>query len=466
MNFSIRRFLLINLLLTITVATTLTIIGNYYLNQQQVRNHLDTSLTQVGLLFNSLLSHHLTPENLIHIQNRLNKIPSETALAMRQTPSSSYSYNNKYQFQIWSKSGQLILHTPKAPLSPLSDGKLGFSTHYSNEMWWRVFTTRDLDTGNVFMVSEPFAVQNQLIYHILQDDIYIMLLIYPLSALLIWFIVGRGLGTIYRITNELSHRAPHYLEAVSMEKVPVEICPLVNELNHLLEGLNSAFEREKRFAADAAHELRTPLAGIRTQAQVALRTKNSQERQEILNNVIVGVDRSAHVVQQLLTLSRLTPETTELEDCTAIDLAQLTSEVIVQLASTALDKQIEISFLSPNERLRIYGNTTALSVLIRNIIDNAIRYTPEKGHIEAAVFPQYGEVVFQVNDNGPGIEPSLYNRVFERFYRVLGNKSPGSGLGLAIVKQIASLHQARIKLGIPPNGKGLQVNVVFPRHKT
>ena len=200
---------------------------------------------------------------------------------------------------------------------------------------------------------------------------------------------------------------------------------------------------------------------MKTQAQVALKTTNEKERQAILQNVITGVDRCNHVVQQLLTLSRLVPEANALSDVIELNLGRLATEIIAQLAPAALDKQIDIELIAEDEAVSIYGNITALSILIRNLVDNAIRYTPEFGEVRIRITPENGHVVLRVTDNGPGIPAELRARVFERFFRVLGSKSPGSGLGLAIVQQIAQLHNAQVKLGPAPGGKGLEVEVTF-----
>ncbi len=199
---------------------------------------------------------------------------------------------------------------------------------------------------------------------------------YPLSGLLIWFIIGRGLDSLRSVASEVSHRDPANLEPVNAAEVPMEIKPLVEELNKLFLRLHQALEREKRFAADAAHELRTPLAALRMQAQVARNATNEEERQTMMNNLIAAVDRSTHVVQQLLTLSRLTPEANTIDDILPMNLTRLTAEIIAQLAPSAFDKQIDIALEAPEETF-IPGNITALSILVRNLIDNAIRYTPK-----------------------------------------------------------------------------------------
>lgn len=267
--------------------------------------------------------------------------------------------------------------------------------------------------------------------------------------------------SITRVTNEISSRASTYLEPVNATNTPVEIKPLIAELNQLFVRLKLAFDRNKRFAADAAHELRTPLAALKTQAQVALKAENKNAREQALIKMLQGVDRSSHVVAQLLTLSRLSQEQ-ELNDVHPVDLHKLAAEIIAYLVPIALEKNIDIELaLSPTNPI-ISGNDTALGILIRNIVDNAIRYTPQNGSVKIAILTERNDVIFRVTDTGPGIPIELRERVFERFYRILGTQAAGSGLGLAIVSQITELHHAKIHLSTPPNGIGLQFDIIFP----
>lgn len=460
---SIRRFLLVNLLLAIIFTTFLTAAGNYYLDQKDIEHHLDNLLKQAAFSFQALLGRNVSPYELNQIQKSVNAIPAQIIRHQNNNDDTDTALDQKYQFQVWNKKGQLLLHSTNAPSSHLSDKESGFSNKIIDHHQWRSYARYDPRSGIRVEVAEEYNVRNQLENAIKQDDIYILLIIYPLAGLLIWFIIGSGLRSIDRVAKEVSHRLPSYLDPVDTTIVPDEIKPLVIELNKLFTRLQQALEREKRFAGDAAHELRTPLAALKTQAQVALKTNDDAERIMMLNNLIASVDRCTHIVQQLLTLSRLAPEANLLTDATTVNLAKLTSESIAQLAPYAVEKQIDIELIANEEKTMILGNLTALNILVRNLVDNAIRYTPEGGIIK--VFVEVSEddkVHLRVIDNGPGIPTDLQSRVFERFFRVLGNKSQGSGLGLAIVQQIVQLHNAQIKLALPQAGKGLEVDVSFP----
>lgn len=465
MKSSIRKFLLINLLLAITITTTLTAIGNYYLDQKDIQEHLDTLMAMSALSYQALLGDDLHQRPLTKIQDALEIIPQKIdnyyqRRFLNDLPPKNYL--DKFNFQVWTNGGKLLLHSSTAPKIPLIAEIDGFSDKMLGDQKWRVFTTYNEKAGVRTVLAERYDTRNELGHRIAQDDLYIMLLTFPLSGLLIWIIIGRGLDSLDRVAQEVANRAPTHLEPVDLQEVPEEIKPVIDELNKLFYRLKEGFEREKRFAADAAHELRTPLAALKAQAQVALNTSDMDEKNLALQKLIASVNRSTHIVQQLLTMSKLVPEATNINDIDEVNLVKITREVLAMLAPSAVEKQIELEFEHDEQTPIFAGNLTALSILIRNLVDNAIRYCKENGKVSVHVYTKGKELVLEVSDNGPGIPSELQNRVFERFFRVLGNKSPGSGLGLAIVRQITDLHGGRVELDSPKEGTGLIVRVYFP----
>lgn len=464
MKLSIRKFLLFYLLLTLIAVSIFSAIGNYYLDKQDIHNNLDNLLSQTDLVFQALVEDNIKTGNTLPIQNRLNNIAEqlENYPELSAAIHKRSGYQEKYLFQVWNTHNRVLLHSAGASNQPFAKTQNGFSNQTINGEHWRVFTTQDKKLGLTFAIAEHYWIRDRLAQRITTDDIIIMLLVYPLFGLLIWFIIGRALHSIKRVTNEVAQRAADHLNPVDLEAVPMEIQPLVDELNKLFLRLKQAFEREQRFASDAAHELRTPLAALKTQAQVALKTTDAHERRKQLQTVVAGVDRCTHVIQQLLTLCRMSPETATLEERSEVDLGKLAAEVIGQLAPMAIDKQIEIELIAKTPNCIVLGNPTGLHALIRNLIDNAIRYTPENGNIKMLVLKENDQVTLRVIDNGPGIPADLRSRVFERFYRVLGTNAQGSGLGLAIVLQIVKLQKGNVRLGVPANGIGLEVEVTLP----
>lgn len=448
---SIRQFLLISLLISMTIASSITAIGNYLLDKQVIQPYLDEQLIKL-FTFIEIISHTAIEDS--HIQSKIYTYMNETQ--------SSGAKN--LLFQVWTKENKLLVFSENSPKESMLNVPIGFSDTEIDNNDWRVYASQDPVTGNKIIVAELYDIRNKLADDITRNNGYILLFTYPVFGILIWVIVGLALRSITRVTNEISNRASTYLEPVEAENIPIEIRPLVAELNQLFLRLKLAFDRNKRFAGDAAHELRTPLAALKTQAQVALKADNEQARFHALQKVVQSVDRSSHVVAQLLTLSRLSQEE-ELNDIRPVDLHKLTAEIVAYLVPIALEKDIEIELCPPSENTTIMGNDIALGILIRNIVDNAIRYTPEKGEIKVKIVNEDHKIIFRVIDSGPGIPSELRERVFERFYRVLGTKAQGSGLGLAIVNQIADLHHAKIKLSEPMNKVGLQFDVEFPSIK-
>lgn len=446
---SIRRFLLVSLFISITIASSITAIGNYLLDRSVIQPYLDEKLVRFYNIIDALNQSVSINKNLENeVEKHLNQIEPTTPQHLL--------------FQVWGPDGKLLFHSVNQFFIPLKDAPEGFSDQIIQGNDWRIYADYDKQTHDKIVVAELYDIRWRFADEIARNNAYILLVTYPIFGILIWLIVGLALRSITKVTNEISNRASTYLEPVAPDNIPLEIKPLVSELNQLFVRLKLAFDRNKRFAADAAHELRTPLAALKTQAQVALKADNPNDRSSALNKVIQGVDRSSHVVAQLLTLSRLTQEDT-LNDVAPIDLHKLATEIVAYLVPVALEKNIEIELSSPLQEVLILGNETALGILIRNIVDNAIRYTPEKGEVKIELILDDKNVTLRVIDTGPGIPVELRERVFERFYRILGTTASGSGLGLAIVSHIAELHHAHVSLSTPAAGKGLQFDVIFPK---
>lgn len=447
---SIRRFLLVSLLVSITIASSITAIGNYLLDKDVVQPYLDEKLIKffnIVEALNEATTFNTTIEE--QVETNLKRIDKQ---------------QNHFIFQVWDPKGKLLFHSGPPNYPVLFHSPDGFSDTIIAGKDWRVYTKKDANTNEKIAVAELYDIRNRLADEIARNNAYILLITYPIFGFLIWVIVRMALKSITSVTGEISHRASTYLEPMEPSGVPIEIKPLVTELNKLFIRLKSVFERNKRFAGDAAHELRTPLAALKTQAQVALKSENENERDSALTKVIQSVDRSSHVVAQLLTLSRLTQEEQALNDIGPVDLHKLTTEIVAYLIPIAFEKGIEVELLPPPPDGIILGNDTALGILIRNIVDNAIRYTPDKGEIKIEIISKEKQVILRVTDTGPGIPLELRDRVFERFFRILGTKVSGSGLGLAIVSQIAELHEANTVLRSGPNGIGLQFDVIFEKY--
>lgn len=370
-----------------------------------------------------------------------------------------HEYEQKQTFQVWDEHN-LLLRSSSAPITPMTSSKSGYSQVIINGQLWRVLTRWDNHHEFMIQIAEPVAGREWLARHVTLKMLMPTLAAVPVLALLIWFGIGAGLRPLNHLKHEVTQRAANQLEPLVMTDVPEEVAPLVKSLNDLFARLEEAFEGERRFTADAAHELRTPLAALKIQAQVALRSTNTAERNSALENVLHGVDRATRLVEQLLTLARVDPEAAS-QDYQQVDLHSLAVTVMADIEPLARVKQIELR-LESDRPCHVLGESTQLGLLLRNLLDNAIRYTPAGGYVSVTIRDDDG-VKLQIRDSGVGIPEAEREQVLKRFYRVAGSGEQGSGLGLSIVHRIAELHGANIVLSDNEAGSGLLVNVIWPK---
>ncbi|HEX6267140.1 MAG TPA: ATP-binding protein [Burkholderiales bacterium] len=288
-------------------------------------------------------------------------------------------------------------------------------------------------------------------------------LVWPLAAALpalaaaIWLGIGSGLRPLRELRAQLARRGVADLAPFDNSRTPSEIEPLVAELNRLFGRIDEALQRERRLTADAAHELRTPLAVLSTQAQVARRASSDAVRDEALDALVAGATRAARLIEQMLTLARL--ESGQVEGAPQrVDLRGLAREALAELAPRALEKNLEVA-LAEGPAAAADGNPALIAVLLRNLVDNAVRYTPAGGRVRVAV---RAPAELEVLDSGPGVPAAELPRLGERFHRLAPQGESGSGLGLSIVLRIAELHRARVRFAPGPDGIGLAVRVAFP----
>lgn len=452
---SIKHFLIINLLIAMTIVSSLSIVGYYILESHDIQRNINNRLQQITYLVSEAFESETKNLTSSPITNELSK-----------TKNSSPIESNRFLLQIWNQKNQLIAHSRNAPKTPLADKDNQFVSVVINNESWRAYSVYNEHLQLRIIAAEPISFQKNLGIRIIWDNLFILLCIYPILGFLIWFVVNQGFKPLQVLSKYLSGRETTDFSHLPLEKMSTELQPLIIELNKLFDRLKDAFEKNKNFASDAAHELRTPLAALKTQAQVSLLATSTEEMKKASQKLIHGVNRCTHIIQQLLTLSRI-GQSEQLNDMRTVNLSSVASEIIAQLAPNAIQKNIEIELDSPSEKLFILANEISLGILIQNLIDNAIRYTPQNGSVIAKIIrdAMNKKIIFRVTDTGPGIPEELHDRVFERFYRVLGTKTSGSGLGLSIVKQIADLHHAKIKLSAPEKHPGLQIDVIFPSLK-
>lgn len=297
-------------------------------------------------------------------------------------------------------------------------------------------------------------VRKELTDHLLKTMLTPLLFGVPLFGLWIWFATRRGLAPLERIAGEIAMRAPERLDPLVPHAAPREIRPLVEALNSLFDRVTRTLDNERRFTADAAHELRTPLAAITAQAQVAARARDAAEREHALAQLAASARRGSHLVDQLLTLARLDPAA-EIP-LGELRLDTLAAEACADYGAKAVEKSIALELDAP-EPVRVVGNEAMLRVLLRNLIDNGVRYTPPGGQVAVGVTA----CVLTVNDSGPGIPVEQRAHALCRLRRLAGQEIEGSGLGLSIVARIAELHHARLELANGIGQPGLGVRLTF-----
>ena len=370
-------------------------------------------------------------------------------------------YEKNLRYQVWSGNGNLLLRSANAPEVAMTvlDG-YSESTDAQGRSW-RHYGVWDMHRDFRIVVSEAHDLRNRLVRNIALHVASPLALGLPVLIVLLWFSISRGLNPLGVLTRDIASREPANLMPLDALSAPWEVRPMVQALNELLLRMTHTLEGERRFTANAAHELRTPLAAIQAQLYVVRTAQGEDERARALDQLQRGVERSIRLVGQMLTLARLDPEQ-ELPDAQDVDLGEVAQAVCAELAPLALQHNQTLE-LDVQPGLRpVRGNADMLAMLLGNLVDNAIRYTQDGGHIGVAARQGGAAMQLQVSDDGPGIAPSQRERVFDRFYRIAQQDQPGTGLGLAICNRIAELHHARITLADGDHGKGLRACLTFP----
>ncbi|MEY3125875.1 MAG: hypothetical protein RLZZ573_2395 [Pseudomonadota bacterium] len=381
---------------------------------------------------------------------------------------SLHKYAPKVAFQVF-HAGQLVMRSSNAGTAPMSSASKGFqSVRLADGAQWRVFSTRGAERDVLVIVGEQTESRNAILWAVLRSLFVPLLVALPLLALALWWAVRQGLAPLRQLSHMLAQRKPQALEPVLPDGMPSEMQPMVHALNGLFERIERMVASERRFTADAAHELRTPIAAIRAQAQVAQGAgADTVQRDHALQATLAGCDRATRLVDQLLTLARL--EATPAQDgATAIpvcgvDLCAVTRRVAANLAPAALARHQSLELEAPSACL-VMGNDLLVDVLVRNLIDNAIRYSPEGARIRVAVALEAGQTMLRVEDSGTGMAEPEMAKLGERFFRVLGHAQPGSGLGWSIVRRIGHVSGAAIEVRRSALLGGLAVGVRWPAH--
>lgn len=365
----------------------------------------------------------------------------------------------KVAVQVWERGTRLRLHSPNAPDAPLSEVPEGFSDARHAGVPWRVFGVWDPKHETLVQVGELKEARAEIRNALGRSLLLPLLAGLPLLALAVWLSVASGLRPLGRLQDELARRDPSRLAPLGIANAPQEIVPLVAELNRLFARIGELVERERRFTADAAHELRTPLASIVAQAQVARAATQDAQRNAALDDLVQGAARATRLVAQLLTLARL--DVLPQQPAARSDLRELVRGVIADHAPAILAKDLDVA-LEDAPGVQLEGHQELLAILARNLIDNALRFTPRGGHVTAAVTRGGNRASVRVANSGDPLAADVLARLGERFYRGSDPGEPGSGLGLSIVVRIAELHRGTVRFSPGVSGGGLTVDVELP----
>ncbi|MEC5398318.1 sensor histidine kinase [Uliginosibacterium sp. H1] len=319
----------------------------------------------------------------------------------------------------------------------------------------------------LIQVAETRHKRNSLSARIVSGVLLPQFAIIPLAVLLVWFGLSRGIAPLGRLQGLIRSRSPGDLSPVDPGTVPEEVRPLVNAFNDMMARLEDNLQAQRRFIADAAHQMRTPLAGLKMQTELALTETDPEQVRMSLSRALTGAERATRLINQLLSLARAEASSDKVHAFEIIDIDELVRTAVAEHVPGALAKSIDIGVDSAGQRLTMPGSPVLLHEMVSNLVDNAVKYTPEGGHVTASVRASDDgqQVVIGVLDDGPGVPAEDQDRVFERFYRVLGSSVAGSGLGLAIVREIAALHGGTAFMEAPADGRGTCVRVILQRGK-
>lgn len=460
---SIEKFLLI----VVSILFTIYIGSAYLLGKYQTRHEVN-EIFDPQLAHSAFLLFDLLGESVASIDQTSNYLPviyhnfsgrkdNKQSSEQHITEDADFVYENKFAYQVFSDSGKLLIKSGSAPNKPLSEKIKGFSSTMNGQDQWRVYSLYDKDLGFWLYVAEDEFLRNKIADEISAQIPLPALIITPLFLLLTILCIRIALVPLKQLVASINKQDIRNLKIMNFEIIPKEITPVVEAINSLILRLEDALSREKRLTADTAHELRTPLSVVLIHAQNALNNHSEKERNSALEALDKGVKRVARLLEQLLTLSKINPDTMPTEK---VNLYQLAQQTMAEMAIKLLQKDQEISLQCDRitKERQCEGNAFLLEILIRNLIENASQYTPDNGTIKVNLTSNEQQIIFSIEDSGIGVEPEFYSKITERFYRQNQQQGKGAGLGLTLVNNIVQYHQGEISFNKSSLG-GLLVNI-------
>ncbi|MXR29978.1 ATP-binding protein [Pseudomonas sp. PICF6] len=452
---SIRRRTLTLILGLLFVGLLIITVFNLHDSNHEIAEVYDAQLAQNARLLQGVMRMPMASKEHAQLYQAFN-----SALASAVPKVDGHPYESKIAFQVWDSKGALLVHTSSAPTFPSPPIAPGFSDVIDQkDRMWRAFVLDDTQYGLKIWVGERDDVRSDLVDRIVRHTVVPNLIGSLILAAVIWLAIGWGLKPLVDMAAKLRARHPGSLEPLQLVPLPSELEPMQAALNRVLAQIQELMGRERRFIADAAHEMRTPLAVLRVHAQNLMEAGNEQSRRESLQHLIVGVDRTTRLVNQLLTMARLEPQA-GVPAPAVIDLPATVRESLVQMTPWLLSKGLELVLDVSDDIDPVRIDPVSIDIALNNLVTNAANFSPPNGLITVRLARQGDHYELAVEDQGPGIDEAERDRLFERFYS-RGNDQ-GAGLGLTIVRTIANRLGGQVRLENRPEG-GLRATLQMGR---
>jgi two-component system sensor histidine kinase QseC len=434
---SVRARLFFILMITTGIVWVSAIAWIYLSTRAQVEHALDARLTEAARMVSSLITtQEIDPK-------RAAQLPSDAAIAHA-------SYDRQLSCQIWAIDGTLVGRSDGAPAAPLTDGKSGFSETNVDGETWRVYAVENEGLGMRVLVGDNLRVRDRLVNDVIKGLLLPAVLILPILAGLIWLSVRKGLSPLSRMAEALEQRAASDLRPLPDSDTASEIRPVIRSLNGLFGRVVAAREHERNFTAFAAHELRTPIAGLKTQAQVALGSHDRNIRDNALRQIVVGVDRTSRLVRQLTDLTAAEASTAD-QPSADVNVGQ-SLQLLTDELQSHMTRRATVVIEPDLHRLKLRMEPALFMLAARNIVENALLHSPESGVIRCWTTASDGTVNILIDDNGPGIPEDELPKVRDRFFRGRNKTPVGSGLGLSIVELALARAKGQLTLENRPEG--------------
>lgn len=441
-----------------TILITIAVIGAFAFRSatREINNIYDAQLINDANVLWTLLEREVQKPG-IHKSKQVNDIDLAMGnqLAINEDAD---DYADAHMFRAW-KEGEIRVFSSTAFPKTIPEQPAGFTDLTYKGEAWRVYSLPIPQTTIVVEIGEKQALRRTLVSNILLNLSFPLLVLFPLIAVLIWFGIKNGLSTIHGLVRQIRSRSPDDLSVIPLDTLPRDLSPLGRSINQLLDKLDRSLTAERRFADHAAHQLRTPQASLKLLLQMLAKAESEQERKIIVGDLVASNEKAMHLIEQLLRAARVSHQPMQLK---SVSLYNAVASVIAEFGSIIHQKKLDVS-LHGDESAQVNADEPLLRLMIANLVDNAIKYSPVGGAIEASITPKNESWLLSISDSGPGIGAQHREAVFQRFYRVDTPHAEGSGLGLAIVADIIDRFSATIALNAAGSGRGLSVDVLMPR---